>query len=276
MKLVTVATHSQGYFPFLLQSCKRFNANLEVLGWGQKWQGFQWKFLLMKEYVSTLPDDEIVCFIDAYDVLLLRPLEELEETFKKLLCVTNKKIVVGCDQTNNDYIHNFVLYWVFNKCQDKHLNSGTYVGYVKDIRIMLNGIIELSNNPKSDDQVSMIQFCINNPYKIYIDSDSILFLTITTYLDKIDSNLVILNGELSYKWTKPFILHCPGNSSMNNIISKLGYHITMDEMNSYEKNYIYVLIKRLIHYLHFFWNLIITLIIIICFSLLLKKLYKNK
>ena len=36
MKLVTVATRSERYFPFLLESCERHGAKLEVLGWGQK------------------------------------------------------------------------------------------------------------------------------------------------------------------------------------------------------------------------------------------------
>lgn len=37
MRLVTVATHSERYFPYLLESCKRVDAKLDVLGWGQPW-----------------------------------------------------------------------------------------------------------------------------------------------------------------------------------------------------------------------------------------------
>lgn len=274
MRLVTVATHSQGYFPFLLQSCKRFNAHLEILGWGQKWQGFQWRIFLMRDYLAHLPDNEIVCFIDAYDVLILRPLEDLEENFKKMISMTDKRIIVGCDQTNN-HMHNFILYWVFNKCQGQHLNAGTYIGYVKDIKVMLNEMIKVSNNPKYDDQVVMIEFCRNNPYTIYIDNNNIFFLTLARILNKNDSNLLILNGTLSYNWEKPFILHCPGNSSMNDIISKLGYNITKSEVENLDQLNQSEMFKKLIYYLPFFWNLIIALIIIICLGFILKKIFKN-
>ena len=47
VKLVTVATHSESYFPWLKESCVRYNTNLEILGWGEKWQGYHrgWKVL---------------------------------------------------------------------------------------------------------------------------------------------------------------------------------------------------------------------------------------
>lgn len=34
--IVTVATHNEGYFEYLVESCKRNGAKLEVLGWGTK------------------------------------------------------------------------------------------------------------------------------------------------------------------------------------------------------------------------------------------------
>ena len=84
MKLVTVATHEDGYFKWLLESVKRFNCEKDfvVLGYGEEWQGFTWRFLKMLEYLKTLNEDEVVCFCDGYDVIAIRDLKELEESFK--------------------------------------------------------------------------------------------------------------------------------------------------------------------------------------------------
>ena len=88
VRLVTVATHSQFYFPWLLESCKRYNTKIEVLGWGEKWKGFTWRFSLMIEYLKSLDPEEIVCFIDAYDVILLRPLEDIVSYFNDIIKMT--------------------------------------------------------------------------------------------------------------------------------------------------------------------------------------------
>jgi hypothetical protein len=48
--IVTVATESKYYFPYLLESCKNNGKELEVLGYGEKWEGLNWKFKKMIDY----------------------------------------------------------------------------------------------------------------------------------------------------------------------------------------------------------------------------------
>jgi hypothetical protein len=67
--IVTVATESKYYFPYLVESCKKHGLNLEVLGFGEKWTGFNMRFRLMTDYLKQLPENDIVCFVDGYDVL---------------------------------------------------------------------------------------------------------------------------------------------------------------------------------------------------------------
>jgi len=66
MLVVTVATHPDGYFPVLQEACKRHRLKLKVLGFGQKWLGFAWRFQLMQEFLQSIPEDEIVVFVDGY------------------------------------------------------------------------------------------------------------------------------------------------------------------------------------------------------------------
>ena len=74
MHIVTVANKNDGYLNYLIESCKRNGGELEVLGWNQEWKGFMWKISLMIEYLNGLDDDDIVCFVDGYDVIILQPI----------------------------------------------------------------------------------------------------------------------------------------------------------------------------------------------------------
>ena len=44
LHIVTVATHSDYYFPYLKESFKKNGKELTVLGYGEKWKGFNWRF----------------------------------------------------------------------------------------------------------------------------------------------------------------------------------------------------------------------------------------
>ena len=57
------ATHEEGYFRALQESCKRHRMPLTVLGWGQPWRGFNWRFRLMQEALATRPPDLVVMLL---------------------------------------------------------------------------------------------------------------------------------------------------------------------------------------------------------------------
>jgi hypothetical protein len=79
MKIITVATHSQAYFPALKDSARRYNVDLIVLGWGEKWLGFGWKLRMIRDYLKSLSGDEIVMVIDAFDTLITSDVNEIDE-----------------------------------------------------------------------------------------------------------------------------------------------------------------------------------------------------
>jgi len=60
----------------------------------KKWTGYSFKLELMMEYKS---DDEIICFIDSFDVILLRPIQELESFFTSYHSLTGVRLIVGYD-----------------------------------------------------------------------------------------------------------------------------------------------------------------------------------
>ena len=81
MKILTVGTHNKGYYEILQGSCKRNNLELINLGWGKEWKGFTMRYDLMDEYLDKQDDNEIIMFIDAYDVFLLEGEKEILKKF---------------------------------------------------------------------------------------------------------------------------------------------------------------------------------------------------
>ena len=240
MKLVTVATHSQSYFPFLLESCKRYDAELVVLGVNQPWQGYNQKNILMKEYLDTLPPDEIVCFIDAYDVLLLRPLEDLANLFINFNKITGARIIVGCDQTVTGGKIGPISRLYFGTCNNKYLNSGTYIGHAADLRDMMAFIMqETLGDTRADDQLLVRKYC-SATKSVHIDCDRIFFLTLVgnkTHMFPLNHpkvNIVIDpdSHELYFNNIRPFFVHGAGNINMLNLVEALGYDISAEQRTS--------------------------------------------
>uniref|UniRef100_A0A6C0ECT0 Uncharacterized protein n=1 Tax=viral metagenome TaxID=1070528 RepID=A0A6C0ECT0_9ZZZZ len=73
----------------------------------------------MIDYLKSIDKDELVIFIDAYDVLLLKPLDDIEEVFNNITKVSGKKIIISCE--NNNFLNKIgcvqcimVLYKVYN------------------------------------------------------------------------------------------------------------------------------------------------------------------
>lgn len=66
--IITIATKPGGYLKWLEQSCKRNGTNLIILGMGTEWKGYITKCILVKEFLEKIPQDDIVCVIDAYEI----------------------------------------------------------------------------------------------------------------------------------------------------------------------------------------------------------------
>jgi hypothetical protein len=267
MKLVTVATASEFYFPWLKQSCERYNQELVVLGWGEKWQGFTWRFKLILDYIKSLPPDEIVCFIDGYDVILLRSLAELESTFKKIISYTDNKILIAYEdiKTLRNKISSMML---FGRCQDTAINAGTYIGYAKDLN---NILTEMYNQDMvtddSDDQQLFNQLCRKNIHKLMVDKDAVIFATI---VDKNVSRHMTVDGDrVTHRDQQPFFLHAPALGCMNSIIKQLGYTLTHEDEERIKK-YRYKSTMSKMQYYSRFTNKYYLLFVILLFFIIYK------
>lgn len=243
MKLVTVATRSEAYFPWLLASCRRFGDTLTVLGWGQKWKGFAWRFQLVTEYLRSLDPKEVVCFVDGYDVILLRPLSDLEEKFKDISKRTKCKIVVGYEGAMNPFIK-YASKVVFDTCNNLPINAGTYAGYAGDLLEIIQSTYAINPRHDADDQELLTSYCKKYPSDVYIDTKKELFLSAVSPQRATDGkSLLALAGD-----SMPCVFHGPGCLNMDGLLDYLGYDITEKqkaEISSYRRQ---TLLQKVVYY----------------------------
>jgi hypothetical protein len=276
LHIITVATESKYYFPYLVESCKRNGKELKILGYGEKWEGFNWKYVKMIDHLKTLPNDHIVCFVDGYDVICCRNLNEITNEFLKIKENTGCKMVVAVD--NGNIINKILGKFFFGECKGQQINSGTYIGYVSDILEIIEKIYKLNPKNNADDQVLMTIYCKENNKEIYIDSKNELFLTLIYPLQEIDKYVEIneKNNILTYNLNRPFFVHANGYGYLDGVISKLGYDIKGNDI----KNELFsnILEKKIWHYfkeiIFLYYYFIIIFIFLLCY--LCSYTYVNK
>lgn len=281
LHIVTVATHSQYYFPYLVESCKRNGKELTVLGYGEKWKGFNWRFKLVLDYLNKLNGNDIVCFVDGYDVICTRNLNKLSDNFLKLKNKYNCKIVVGEHKliVNNrlKYVFNLLLNYYFGKCKNRLLNAGTYIGQVNDMLEILDKIYKLYPINNADDQRLLTKYCKLNPNNIYIDTENELFLTLELSYQEIDQHLDFKDNKVYYQNNAPFFIHGVGRTYLDNIIIKMNYpyqdKINIQIYNDFNKN---ILFRVRNSNTGIVIIIIIIILIIITVIIIYKKTKKNK
>ena len=252
MKLITYATHDSGYFRALELSSQKNGFQLIVLGFNKKWEGFTQKIIDIIEYLKEFENkDEIICFVDGFDCIVLGTADEMLIKYKN----TNSDKILFAADTDSPF-----TYLIFGKVNDRdagttynRLNSGCYIGKVKEILNLLTNLCNLFEcKVESNDQTLITLYydkcvdCLNidfNRNLFYnlqnLDTLNWQYLTITnTYNSvkaplsnkyyKLENDRIILdNGN------KPIILHGNGNTNMDLIVEKLGYPIGKKDNKNY-------------------------------------------
>ena len=227
--IVTVATESKYYFPYLKASCERHGAHIEALGMDEKWEGLSWKLKKMTDYLRSIPSTDIVCFVDGYDVICCRDLKELPAEFKRIKSETGCKMIVGHDKTS--FLSGF-NYLYYGKCRNQSINSGTYVGYAGDLLEIIPKIHAINPTNDTSDQYLMTKYCQRTD-DIHCDVDSCLFLTFLRPFESLHAYVEIQDDRVvEYNSNRPFFVHAAGCGFLDELIHALGYDIEVGVISS--------------------------------------------
>ncbi len=194
--IVTYATHDSGRFAELINN--KFNITVKVIGFGNEWKGFIDKMIAINQYVKTLPEDDVIIFVDGFDTLIYQPLDLIKSRFLEF----NKNIVLSNDCYNFGYA---ITEQSFGKCYDKLIaNAGMYAGYCKHINKLLDYI--LHRNYSDDDQRCLNHACAEFKNDIIIDVKNRLFHNQNYYEryfnNKSDACFVSTPGDLTWERIK--------------------------------------------------------------------------
>ena len=285
MKVITVATHPERYYESLLDSAKKNNIELVVLGMGEKWKGFVWRFDLILDFLKKIKEDEIILFIDAYDVIFLDNISNIEQKFLEIKKKNNFKILMGNDLVPNNFLNNYTYKKVYTNNNPQRINAGIYMGYVKDILEILTYMKNNNITNNTNDQILFIEEYNRNPSIFYFDKKHEIIvnavgtlLTNNIDLEKMDfefikskDNKTILHNK-KYN-TYPMVLHGPGNANLDDIILKYNYKLTSKNKDS-KFNHNINLIKT--YYMYFKMEILILIIILCIISYFIYKRYRKK
>jgi GR25 family glycosyltransferase involved in LPS biosynthesis len=208
---ITVSTEKNDKLQRLLDSAKRFNIHIEVLGLEMNTSNlghnnkakFGMKLGLPLEYISKLDPNDIVLFTDAWDVVYINNEEEIIKRYLEF----NKPIVFGAELFSWPDENRSVEYTDTQDKYFKYLNSGLYIGKAGDLKRFLENY---KGGEDIDDQRFWVDLYLKHRDKIALDTENRLFLN-TSGTDKKDFDFE--NDVFTFKKTTshPLILHANGN-----------------------------------------------------------------
>ena len=190
--LYTYVTHSERYFPSLVDSCTKHDIQPIVRGMGHRWEGYVKRHRELLQFLHTVPDDDVVINVDGFDTIVLCSLDEIVQKFKAMRC----DLLFSMTADNGNLIQKYVQ-WKLGFYGEK-ANAGMFMGYAFKMREFIEKV--LASGEYND------QIVVNRMLgSIKIDTNQEIFCNVLN-----TSGLHIHNGELWYKNKKPCLLSAPG------------------------------------------------------------------
>ena len=213
--VLTYATHTSGFYENLINN--DHNIKLITLGYGVKWNGLRDKPRAVLNYLTYVPDEDIVIFLDGFDTIINKPLEIVLQRFDELTKDSKNKVLLSKEQCYNEQkniffkiFFKYFQYKVYNYKNNIIVNSGLYMGYVKNVKMLLYAH-KYNDNPNVD------QILMNKVYPQYdfikIDMNNRIFFNCPVYMNtNSDACFIQYPGEFSYQRVRRAIMtdynHC--------------------------------------------------------------------
>jgi len=210
---VCVATEMKLYLPYL----KKLIPDLVILGLNEKWEGFITKYKLLKHYLSLneIDDDTLICFIDAYDVLPTKNIIYFERKYKEFIKNhQDVKMIVGYDIADN-VVHEHLCQDIFGTVDDIRLNSGQFIGTAKNIKNVINYILDNTSNFQTD-QIELTKYANKFKKDVYIDINHDFFYVKSRPLKQVLLPITGLNSAVAV--AGPAFIHANGNGFLDDFL----------------------------------------------------------
>jgi GR25 family glycosyltransferase involved in LPS biosynthesis len=242
LKIVTTATEDTDGLKRLRESASRYGIPLKVLGLEKSWTGGEvarledpgggQKINLLKPYLQELDDDDILVFVDGYDVVFTRDIESALEAFnnnfpKDVVFSAEKACWPDSGLTNS-----------YPKVDSEYrfLNSGTFIGKVSELK----KITEEEILDTDDDQLYYTKKLLSGRYSMQLDYSCSIFQTIEAAWDdikyihnKYDGRGDLINEVFD---TRPIMVHGNGSVRSKIFFNRVCDYISCNRLGHFKYN----------------------------------------
>ena len=152
---------------------KNIGAGVEWNGGSMKSTGGGQKINLVREYIKDLPDHDVLFFCDGYDTFVVSELDEIIRRYldfshsivfaSERICWPNEELASEIIKTNKGITP-------YTDTPYKFLNSGLFVGTVKELRSILQDV-----DDASDDQLYYQEAYLSGHYDMALDLECYIF-----------------------------------------------------------------------------------------------------
>ncbi len=215
LHVCTVANYTCPNLDNLINSGRHFGIEVEVVGMDQPYRNHFYKLTRMLAHLNTLPKNDIVLFVDGFDVLLLAPPEKILTTFaqKHVPCIFSAER----RYYPNNSVADLKIEYPPSDTSFRYLNSGSYIGHVSFLILMIEEIISdhysipwKKISRINDDQFHCHRYFIQNQNLVYLDRTNEFFLALA-YVDKSELKISKEDKSVFVKETGNFPMVIHGN-----------------------------------------------------------------
>jgi hypothetical protein len=220
----------------LINLLKKNNIKSNVIGSGQKWEGWYGRTMEYKKYIDNIEDDEkIIVICDGRDVLLNNSIQSEIINKANNLCDLDTQIIFGAERfccvgvtDENNRIDgmdkNQNLWDIYQELLKKiamtkypdykndyfYLNYGQMIGKVKNLKYFYNN---LDIKPEDgNDQGSAYKFLYLHQDKIVLDNKQELFTNVSNENCPLEYDDNYKKFKQTDTNTYPSFIHCPGGN----------------------------------------------------------------
>jgi len=193
---------------YLMESGQMFNVHIKCI-YLPVWRNHIEKIVSVQQAIQSLPEDEIVCFMDAFDVIVCGTEQEILEKYiafgKELVFSTE----LNCFPEEYRY-----LYPQVDKSNYRFLNAGGYIGTKRAVEACLTWKsfeYQFHRCANGTDQAYMHEYFLSHQDTVALDTMCTMFQSVyrTRWTELICTNGRVLNTVLN---TQPCFLHFNGGA----------------------------------------------------------------
>ena len=235
IQAVTVGTDPVDGYKRFVDSTITYGFPYVCLGFGKPWCGNDMakgaggghKVVLLKEYLQQFDDDDkrYIIFSDCYDAVLSAPPNLIISKFRELQQSLDADIIFSAEAK---LWPDFSLVSQFPDVGTpyKYLNSGGFMGTIKDVKKLIQTPIESYDDDQlyyQREYLKSVKKEIN--LKIKLDAKAEIFQTLSSHFEHIEVNNGISKVKNKLTDTTPMVIHGNGGPKSKTFIDKLCNYI---------------------------------------------------